>query len=71
MIFSKKKSPQRVSIELKIDGEKLSEIDKTKFLGVIIDNKLSWKEHVNYICGKIARGIGVIIKARAFLNKNS
>ena len=71
MIFSKKKSPQRVSIELKIDGEKLSEVDKTKFLGVIIDNKLSWKEHVNYICGKIARGIGVIIKARAFLNKNS
>ena len=27
---------------------------KKKFLGVIIDNKLTWKEHTSYICGNVA-----------------
>ena len=71
MIFSNKKVKERPSIDLKIDGETLSEVKKTKFLGVVIDNKLSWKDHVNYISGKIARGIGILIKARAFINKDA
>ena len=37
---------------------------ETKFLGVFIDNKLSWKPHIRYICTKAAKGIGVILKAR-------
>ena len=71
MIFSNKKAKERPSIQLKIDGETLSEVKKTKFLGVVIDNKLSWKDHVNYISGKIARGIGILIKARKFINKDA
>ena len=47
------------------------EVEKTKFLGVVIDNKLSWQDHINYISGKIARGIGILIKAMAFLNKET
>ena len=45
--------------------------DKTKFLGVIIDKKLSWKEHISYICGKVAKGIGIISKVRKHLNENT
>ena len=26
---------------------------ETKFLGVIIDDKLSWKNHVSYLCKKL------------------
>ena len=37
----------------------------------MIDSKLSWKEHIAYITGKIARGIGVISKARRYLNRDS
>ena len=38
---------------------------------MIIDNKLSWKDHITYISGKIARGIGIILKARKYLLKES
>ena len=69
MVFSKKKTP-RNELRLQIDGEAINEVYKTKFLGVIIDNKLNWKDHISYICGNIARGIGKIIKASNFLNKN-
>ena len=44
---------------------------KSIFLGVIIINKLSWKDHVSFLCRNIARGIGVIIKARKVLRIES
>ena len=69
MVFSNKRIP--ANIDLMIDNERIGETCKTKFLGVIIDNKLTWKDHINYISGKIARGIGVIIKARKYLNKDT
>ena len=58
-----------VDVKLLIDGESIDEVQKTKFLGIIIDNKLSWKYHIDHISGKIARGIGMIIQAREYLNK--
>ena len=38
---------------------------------MIIDNKLSWKDHIAYISGKITRGIGIILTARKYLLKES
>ena len=29
-----------------IDGNDINEVCKTKFLGVLIDNKLNWKDHI-------------------------
>ena len=51
-----------------IDGIKIEEVRKTKFLGVVIDNKLSWKDHVTHVASKVSRGLGMIIKARNYLN---
>ena len=31
---------------------------------MIIDNELSWKDQITFVCKKVAHGIGVIIKAR-------
>ena len=40
MCFSAK-NKSRTDISLRIDGEAIAEVNKSKFLGVIIDNKLS------------------------------
>ena len=68
MIFRKRKK-YNLDIKLAIDGEPINEFDKTKFLGILIDNELTWKQHIAYVSGKISRGIGMIIKARQYLNK--
>ena len=68
MIFRKRKKDS-LNVKLSIDGELINEVDQIKFLGVLIDNKLTWKQHIAYVSGKIARGIGMIIKARQYLNK--
>ena len=70
MIFTTKKL-HTCTISLNIDGHPITEVSKTKFLGVIIDNKLKWNEHITYIGHKISRGIGMIVKARKVLNSSA
>ena len=62
MLFSKKHNHADISI--KLEDKLINRVSETKFLGVIIDDKLNWKAHISYISGKICRAIGVIIKAR-------
>ena len=38
-----------------------------KFLGVIIDDKLAWKDHISHISKTISRNTGVLSKLRSFL----
>ena len=55
MMFSRRKiTPPK--IDIKIDNQSVMETDLSKFLGVYIDKKLTWKTHISYIAGKIARG---------------
>ena len=70
MIFTTKQL-YTCTISLYIDGNPITEVSETKFLGVIIDNKLKWNEHITYIGHKISRGIGIIIKAWKVLNSSA
>ena len=69
MVFSQRRT-RKTSLKLIIDGESIGEVQNTKFLGNIIDNKLNWKDHISYIAGKVSRGVGMIIKARNYLNRD-
>ena len=70
-IRHKNKGAAKPQIDLYIDGHKITESSETKFVGIFIDNNLAWKYHINYISGKIAKGIGIITKARRLLDKES
>ena len=70
MVFSKKHMANS-DLQIEINGEIITRCQKTKFLGVIIDEKVTWREHINYISGKVSKGIGIIIKARKVLHKQS
>ena len=59
------------SIQIEIDNQKIMYTTKTKLLGVVIDHKLNWKDHISYISDKIARGLGIIIKARKCFTKTA
>ena len=70
MCFSAK-NKVKPDISLKIDGEIIAEVTSSKCLCVIIDDKLNWKDHVSFVCRKVAHGLGVIIKARKVLRNES
>ena len=56
--------PVLILDEIIIKREKI-----TKFLGVHIDENLSWKYHIEYVSTKIAKSIGILYKSRHILNK--
>ena len=70
MVFSGKKMEDNV-VNLHIDQKLLKRVFKSKFLGVIIDDKLTFKDHIAHISSKMSKGIGIICKARAVLKKDS
>ena len=37
-----------------------------KFLGVLLDENLNWKEHIKYTENKIAKKLGLLYKAKPF-----
>ena len=63
MVF-KPKGKFADNICIYINNTKINEVSSSKFLGVIIDNKLNWSQHINYIKNKIAKSVGIIVKAR-------
>ena len=71
MVFGKRKTVNRRKIQLKIDGVEIDQATQTKFLGVYIDNKLNWDEHVRQITKKVATGIWILKKACPKLNSKT
>ena len=58
MVFTNKIRPQAIS--LNIDGNIINETAETKFLGVILDNQLSWHAHVKHISNKISKSAAIL-----------
>ena len=42
-------------------------LNPLKFIGVIIDDSLTWKLHIDHICSKASKGIGILRRARQVL----
>ena len=40
----------------------IERVNSTKFLGLIIDDKLKWHEHIQQVTHKIARSVGILCK---------
>ena len=71
MLFkSKNKNIVENDVNIFINNSKIPVVHSTKFLGVIIDDKLIWKNHIDGICSKISKAIGVINRVKHILPLN-
>ena len=63
MIFRPRQKTLPITRQILIENNVLEEVDNTKFLGVYIDQHLTWKTHVNFIAAKISESVGLFYKA--------
>ena len=49
----------------------ISHVKSTKFLGVIIDDKLKWNLHILYMKNKIVKSNGILYKIRNFWDRKT
>ena len=54
----------------KVGGEEINLVNETKYLGVMIDNCLTWESHINAV-QKISRAIGLLKYARNFVQTDT
>jgi hypothetical protein len=64
IVFGNKHVPGDDDYQITLDGTILKRVQSTKFLGVFIDEKLTWNQHINNICAKASRGVGIISRMR-------
>ena len=53
-----------------INGHDLICKTEGKFLGIILDNKMKFNQHIRYICNKISKTTGIIYKLKDLLPKH-
>ena len=63
-IFRPPSVPLEKRITLTLAGCKIFESLKVKYLGIILDSRLTWKLHIDELCKKLGRTVGMLFKIR-------
>ena len=72
LMFKPPNTTTSSNTKVSLNGTEIKQESVVKYLGIRIDNKLSWYDHISYVHTKISQGIGVIIcKLRHLLPLNS
>jgi hypothetical protein len=58
-----------ITIDVRINGSSIRRVKQVKYLGVVIDEKLSWSNHVDELCKKINPLIGAFRRCPKLQNK--
>mgnify|MGYP003433291688 FL=1 len=67
ILFTSRKRKLDEKPELKIDGTKIEQVRTAKFLGVVINDTLTWDDHIKTVKQKVQKNIGIIYRIRANL----
>ena len=67
MVFKTKRKKLDQAFEIKINDQQIGKVKCTKFLGLYIDDELSWRKHIDQISTKISKMTGIMAKARQFI----
>ena len=58
-------------LAIRIDGHTIKRVRKPEYLGIIIDEKLTWEHHIDYISLKIKRNTGILRRVKGDNPKRS
>ena len=53
---------------LKINDYEIARLSSIKFLGILVDEHLSWIDHINTLENKLSKNLGLLYKAKPLLN---
>ena len=70
ILFHSNKLQPNQSLRIKIDDAPTKQLDSTKYLGITFDSNLTWKSHINELCLKLSKTVGILSKVRHFVHKH-
>jgi hypothetical protein len=67
MLIHRRKTPI-TNFSITLNGFQIERKEEVKYLGVIIDHRLSWKSHISYVRKKLSKCLWAVCKIRPFAN---
>ena len=71
MIFKPRQNRQKIDLKIEINSYRIEKVREVVFLGVILDEHISWKPHTSHIASKISKLIGIIFRSSFYLSKRA
>jgi hypothetical protein len=66
MIFHCQQRHSLPLLNIEINGTAIERVQTFNFLGITLHENLTWKEHINNVCKKVSRNIGILRRLKSF-----
>ena len=71
MEFKPRQKKHSSNFSVVINERTIAQVNETVFLGVVLDENLTWKSHISSLAIKISKSIGIIFRSSFFLSTSS
>ena len=68
VLFTSSKKQLECDLKIKLNGKRFYETDSVKYLGIQIDKRLTWKQHINHVALKLIKANAMLSKLRHVLD---
>ena len=64
-LYALNQSKKRISVNdgVIMNNKSIEQVKENLFLGIVLDENLTWKLHISQVSNKVSRSIGVIRRA--------
>ncbi len=66
---TKSQLKDKPDLQLKVGSEPIERVSMTKYLGVLLDQHLTFDDHISYIHKKATKKLGILYKAKDYLDR--
>ena len=71
MIFQPRQKRETVDFSITLNSTHINRVKEVVFLGVVLDEHVTWKPHIFRITNKVSKAIGLLCKSRFYISKFS
>lgn len=69
MVFAGRRNYIFDDIRICIQNQQIDKVSSVRFLGVQLDDKLMWKDHIGTVCKKVTKSLGILRRIRHFVHE--
>ena len=71
LIGSRNVLSKQVPLQLLVNSKEIKQVHEVKYLGVTVDDKLSWNAHTENVCKKVSKIVSFLGRLRYFVNEKN
>ena len=71
MIFQPRQKRETLDFSITLNSTHINRVKEVVFLGVVLDEHVTWKPHISRIANKVSKAIGLLCKSRFYISKFS